>query len=598
MKRSLLFTLCLLILLAAPIHAQEPTPTAPWPPDPALIFADGVTWEEVQPASPAAQPAPDVVNDFEQRVIRVRDEATDTWREFPYPPGVEYVNWASLHADGLVWLLLLSQFNYTSDPRPDDVLLLDPATGEYSPPPTVCDGRVIQADPGEGEWVAAYAPGTSDHATLCHSETGEQRDVLPADGMDWRVSESPDGGWIILAGWIQNEEGYAYAYPSAGGDLTVLGVVPSFTSEYIGFCGWVSEEKGVLCTSSRMMPSSAATNYYAFDVTQPDSLEFLFFGWDNIFFDWDNAQLVSFQSDDYFTYWSGSVGAGRPCTLSIYDVVGLHQFELDYECLKLSEDMVVGVDFSPQQYRLFYRQDHMLYFLTTHSEEATIAELHSYDLDLDPSAPGQMEVLSIGEIETIRGLSPDQRYIVLITDTNHALDLYPYPIDRRLGWQVTIVDRTQEFWDITYQSEPLFPSRPIWLDNQTLVIISEEVTSTHRMGEHDLDGATVTQPATIRRITLNDDGSYDMLLMTDPGPGYRDSSGVSPDNQYWMYGGNLINLRTFERAVFLRDDRPAGYTIASEWNDDGTLQVTLRQGYESITYHVDLPAHWTSLQEN
>ena len=105
MKRSLLFALGLLALLAAPIHAQEPTPAAPWPPDPALIFADGVTWEEVQPASPAAQPTPRVINDFEQHVIRVRDEATDTWQEFPYPPGVEYVNqgksargWAGLAA--------------------------------------------------------------------------------------------------------------------------------------------------------------------------------------------------------------------------------------------------------------------------------------------------------------------------------------------------------------------------------------------------------------------------------------------------------------------------------------------------------------------
>ena len=66
MKRSLLFALGLLSLLAAPIHAQEPTPAAPWPPDPALIFADGVTWEEVQPASSATQPTPRVIDDFER----------------------------------------------------------------------------------------------------------------------------------------------------------------------------------------------------------------------------------------------------------------------------------------------------------------------------------------------------------------------------------------------------------------------------------------------------------------------------------------------------------------------------------------------------
>ena len=130
-------------------------------------------------------------------MIRVRDEATDTWQEFPYPPGVEHVNEVSLRADGLVWLLLLrprvTTVN-THDPRPNDFILLDPATGEYVPPPTVCDGRVIQAEPGEGAWVAAYAPGTWDHATLCHSATGEQRDVLPADVRDRNI------GWSFAQG--------------------------------------------------------------------------------------------------------------------------------------------------------------------------------------------------------------------------------------------------------------------------------------------------------------------------------------------------------------------------------------------------------------
>ena len=35
-----------------------------------------------------------------------------------------------------------------------------------------------------------------------------------------------------------------------------------------------------------------------------------------------------------------------------------------------------------QTEQVFYRQDNMLYFLTMHSKDASIAELRSYNLDL------------------------------------------------------------------------------------------------------------------------------------------------------------------------------------------------------------------------
>ncbi len=566
MKRSVLFTLCLLILLAAPIHAQEPTPAAPWPPDPSPIFADGVTWEEVQPASPAAQPAPDVVNDFERHVIRVRDEATGTWQEFPYPPSIVNVDGANLRSDGMVWLLL--DWEASNDPRPDDFILLDPATGEYSPPPTVCDGRVIQAEPGEGQWVAAYAPGTSDHATLCHSETGEQRDILPVEMEGWRTWTSPDDVWLVLLGVdLKQLQFLIYAYPLAGGNPTLLGAEEWGMDQSYWLCGWVSAEKGVICGSDPYH-SWVPVSYQAFDVTQANSLEHLFSGWDNVFFDEEHAQYVALRSERYAAYHTNSLGSGRPCTLYIFNADGLHQFDLNFECRVVAPDLSGG-DFVLGDYRLFYRQDNMLYFLTIDSEEATIAELRSYNLALDPSAPSQTEVLFEGEIETIWGVSPDGRYIVLITNDNLQFDLNPNWIYRPMGWQITIVDRTQEVWDLRYQSEPMSPGLTIWLDDHTVVILSGEVTTSRRIGEHELDRVPVTQPATIRRITLNDDGSYDM----------------------W--------LRTLDHAVFLRDALPAGYRMTIDaWEDDNTVRLTLRQGDDSVTYRLDLSALWTSLQEN
>ena len=112
----------------------------------------------------------------------------------------------------------------------------------------------------------------------------------------------------------------------------------------------------------------------------------------------------------------------------------------------------------------------MLYFFTIASEEATITELRSYDLNLPPEDPRQTAVLAVGEIEKIQGFSPDQRYIVLRTDTNHKLDtMGSFEASIRTDWQITIVDRTQPFYEIRYQSEPMSPGRPIWLDDHTVV---------------------------------------------------------------------------------------------------------------------------------
>lgn len=51
-----------------------------------------------------------------------------------------------------------------------------------------------------------------------------------------------------------------------------------------------------------------------------------------------------------------------------------------------------------------------------------------------------------------------------------------------------------------------------------------------------------------------------------------------------------------KRAVFLRDDLPAGYRMTIDaWEDDNTVRLTCRQGNDSVTYRLDLSALWTSL---
>ena len=132
----------------------------------------------------------------------------------------------------------------------------------------------------------------------------------------------------------------------------MLGTVERDMDAGFWVCGWVSAEKGALCEVDRFY-SWAAVHYQAFDVTQPGSLERLFYGWDNAFYDADNAQFVQLYSEDYSTSISGArSGEHRPCTLRIYDAEGMHEFELDYECRTCSSNQASLTSFQRSRYSI------------------------------------------------------------------------------------------------------------------------------------------------------------------------------------------------------------------------------------------------------
>ena len=407
------------------VHIQ--TPPA-WPPDPEMIFVEGVTFLDLPEASVNL-----VESDDARRILRIYNANTDTWHEYPYPPGVESIWGTSLRADGLIVVRL--SFDYLSpDPRPADMLLLDPANGEYMPYPTVCEGRVLKAEPGEGHWTIASEDEQHD-AVLCHSETGEQRAVLPASlTTERQVFSSPDGVWLVVTGsdWETNGDFQVFAYHLESDRMQPLGSVSRGLDNAVSVCGWVSETQGLICSGDRYR-SWPGKAYYAFNVTLPNSLEQAFWGWETSVLRVENPpRYLSMISQDFSVSFTGGSGPEHlPCTLTLYDVSGVHHHEMGYEC--------IPVIISQSAYAPYYRQGDSIFFLTKNSEEATVSSLHEYNVS---RASGGYPIFT-GEIESILSVSPDSRYIVLLLDENGILDFtwdIRYCCSERGGWRVAVLD--------------------------------------------------------------------------------------------------------------------------------------------------------------
>src|SRR6266496_5723763 len=139
----------LLLLLPGFTQAQE---AAPWPPDPAAIFAPGV--EVVNAEVITLPPLPDDIHptaDDENRFVKTFDQTERTWKEFPYPTESKILSGnISMRPDGNI----LFNWYYGSRPSDEwpDAWTLDPSTGVFSKPQTVCSGY-IQDLQGDGEWV-------------------------------------------------------------------------------------------------------------------------------------------------------------------------------------------------------------------------------------------------------------------------------------------------------------------------------------------------------------------------------------------------------------------------------------------------------------
>jgi hypothetical protein len=579
------FTLALLLVfftIGRQVSAQTPTSIpAPRPPDPQDIFAEGIEWTLIEEETLAPDP---IEQDYARQVIRVFDDKIGEWGEYPFPsavPGLQFNT--DMLDNGLVRVWIHKERN--EDLWPGQVFLLDPETGVYTEPPTICEGKVIRAEAGQGKWTVVYHDEEKSEAFLCQSETGEIRDVtfvsLPERAVDeWQVYPSPDQNHLVLV--ARQGDFYLFAYDLITEDLINLGTIRG-DSDFVFSLGFVVSASRGLASVSHYYSSWPATTTYAFDINTPNSIEFAFWSWwDSIYAIQSPKRIVSVFSEDYAASNTGSYSREhKPCTLTVYDASGLHTQELGYECIP---HFVRDFTASPA-----YQQGNFLYFLVKYSEEAVDSYLYRYDIAHDTMT----ELAGAVEIESILSVSPGNDYIAVLMDDNGLLD-FPwnddYCCDYTHGRQLVIISTV--IGTPIYRSEPLAvysPSQLIWTDESTVVVTSYN----SEFGDQISDWLW----GSMRRIRIEDEGRT--IVTTSTTKYDAVSLEPSPDHQYGLDRENtLIDLRSFETITILQVGVLETYRVRMRWDQEtGDLVVYVSLDSSSTKYRVALPNSTNSEQK-
>ncbi|MEQ8676747.1 MAG: hypothetical protein RLP44_06430 [Aggregatilineales bacterium] len=417
MKPFLIF-LSLIILCITPIRAQDTLPPN-FPPDPADLFDPRLQVVDVEliPPMPFA--------DMDTQQIRVFDALAGDWHSFPFP--ADFTDRPSIKA----W----EQNTYLIYSVNIGAWVLDAENGTYQEMQMVCGGHAPTLI-GDGEWFPMIvwndiSTGDIDTMRLCFTETDELTEPLPTD-IDWfyccgALSVNTTGEWLILtatAGEVTVEtQTYGptwyvyYGYEIKTGNLHRIGELPTrleFSFPPGVSSGWVDDTHGILYDFAG--GESSPDDFYAFNVTQPDSLQLFMHGW-LLWSSWEyidyNQSYQTLETSAQVQYITGSrITDHQPCILYIYDTYGIREFELGYDCLAAH----------------FFYADGAYYTIQADTNQSETSTLLRVD-----SLTGEITELFMGEIEGFLQLSPDGRYATLMMDNNGQVDRVDYYQDGALG---------------------------------------------------------------------------------------------------------------------------------------------------------------------
>jgi hypothetical protein len=539
--KTLLLTLSFLSLLFMPL-ASRAQDAAPWPPDPKAIFADGV--EIVSADIITRPPMPEntrPVADEESRIVKVYDQDTGIWREYPYPDQVTVLSKTiRVRSDGSV---VFNEYSGYSLPtyRPA-MWILNPTTGEFSRAEVVC-GTTARALPNEGEWILLFDPDSGTH--LCFTETGEQSPPLPPD-VGWEtfspsatLSLSPDKKWLALLGYMagtSNTSDYSviYSYEIATKRLNYLGKTDY--GEYTFFEDWVSNTRGTL--SNGPPQESLSKDYFTFDVTEPNSLKLVVRGWMYDFY--DNPPRYEYVTTKAFLEWkTGSEVFGHThCQFTLYDSAGVHDYDLGYDC----------------SYARVIRGKDGYFYVRIDSNPSAVSTLVYLDI-----RTGSMTDLFTGEIEGIESVSPDGRYIAMVMDTSGQIDVVDYYPEYQ-DW-TGIPNANLAVWDtanrqFVYQVSSLADT--YWL-KQAVFVINNEAGS----GQIVNLGSSkpISIPFTFGSVDLSPDQQHILI-------------GTSDNNGAEVY--SVMDLSTAKARTVIYRKALSGYSMSVEWVSNGLITLILR----------------------
>lgn len=573
------------------------TVLAQWPPDAAAIFADGIIWELVERDRQGTSPA--YTNST--RTIRVYVAEEDDWQSFDFPEDIPSVYSLTMQSDGMIRIIARPDNDFwgMSDIRnfherhfkPQNVILLDPATGTYTLAPTVCEGLVPQDPPGtDGSWVVTFRDNAYMDPMLCQTQTGEMREILPqglgreastGHSVSPRAFQAPDGETIVLIGYPPGQfKSDVYAYHLKGDTWTYLGQ-DMYDGVSPSVCDWVSNTQGLLCSSFHVSGRSTNTRYSKFDTTQPHSLELIFSAWgpETLIRTASPPQFIAFSSDDYSTELSGGgmLGEHSPCTITYYSAQWHIQRVVGYECVPLYQDDATSV--------LYYQRDNHVYFLSVDERESAESKLWQIDLSSPEASP---KLLYTAEIEGILSSSRDGRYVVLLTHKNGVVNFPLWDVPTLCcippGRVFTIID-TQTA-EVIHQSDAasIFTQSQVWwLDDRTMLTGSGARQITFYDDHIDI----VIRQATPRTRPSEQEGYEYAHEYEYPRPVF------SPDRRYQLRPDHtILDFRTFEDVSLFRSEALENYSVSSRWVEESNqllVSIYSSENNEIVYYRVTLP---------
>jgi hypothetical protein len=396
MRRITRWLCFLLLLFPSFARAQDATATsAPWPPDPKQLFAEGVEIlkTEILPPSRSYFTAP--AYDNEKRVVRVYDEQSDTWKEYGYPPEIDENGFDGyilpFDSDHLLLSTNLNRGEYGGFPDPTGQWLLNIHTGEFTRAPVVCDELRTQSD---RNWTLYKQ---NNQVFICNTKDGQLLGPLPTmQDQFTSASMSKDNERAILFTF----GGDVYSYEFSSKKLLKLGNVSGEDRD----AGWINDHQVFIRSTDAMRDMGFPwINYYLADATQENSLE-------GVTYVFKPAEITSRENPRRYEW----VAYGDDeCFLK----------ELNWEtgvirALKLDVCDIGQVINDGSNDRLYYQllgrigDDGIWYPYT--------AELVRFN-----PFTGYRQDLLKGEIEWVENISPDGKYAVVLLDDDGCFEAHP-----------------------------------------------------------------------------------------------------------------------------------------------------------------------------
>jgi hypothetical protein len=551
-------------------------------------------YEEI-PYIPANNHLSDI--DWQAKIILIRDTVDAPWQEFPFPAEIDTILCVKKRPDD-TWLVQSgycdTPISYLSD---SDQRILHPDTGIYTAPEPIC-GHKIKAQPGEGYWVYTEDPETG-KVSLCFTETGELRTNLPEGNFVYErtsrssrvissIDISPDGKYLLLHLFPETDRQpvlQIYSYELATSKLRFLGEIQldDFNPQDVRLSSWLDNTHGVL-----MNYAYRSQDYYGFDLTQADSLEFALQGFNasssTLYYDESARRYESILSYYQVSAEYGSLGDPFPCTLYTYDVNGPAKYELADHCLPLPVHN--GYD---DQYTNAYRIGNRYYFLAVFDSDETISQLGYFELTTMTFGQPWFR----GEIESIGSISPDGQYVLVEVGSDLQLDNFRYCCqDRKPGISMMVydtkVDPDSGQDGTVYVTGPAAHVSSRWLDNQTLLF---NIETSPLYVENSGFGASQNG---YELLKINDNDST-TVIGVDRSTVFDEtySENISPDGTYMLFQQGVLNPQTFEYTPIIREN-PPNYQYQVSWEAGDMIVSVFPPVYASeldplVKYRVKLP---------